>query len=162
MIRCLVFSSLVSLALCCSPVAGADPLSGEAATPDGQTTPVKDACARFGAALHLAASSYDEFAYATAGNGDLINYADQNVWRTNLIGRTALREAAHEALSAARTPGLPAEVSEGIRAWSLDAAKLMLVMGLRGGGDTLNQKAAELNNEAQNAQMACATNGGQA
>lgn len=144
----LVCGFALSVSLVTSPVAGADP--------------VVDACAQFGTALNLAATNYDEFAYATAGSGNEVDYVDENVWRTNLIGRTALREAAKSALSASRTPGLPAEVSDPMLAWSLHATKLLVVMGLRGGGDSLNASATQLNTDAHNAQMACARNGGQA
>ena len=158
--RCLVVALLLSVSLFGPPGANAQPLPDE--TPPPTANAVTDACARFGDALRLAASNYDEFAYATAGEGDIIDYSDQNVWRTNIIGRTALREAAHSALLASRTPGLAPEVSDAMRAWSLHAAKLVVVMGLRGGGDFLNETATELNTDAHNAHMACARNGGQA
>ena len=114
------------------------------------------ACKRFTAALNLAASNYEEFAYATAGNGNSVNYRDPNVWQSNVIGRTALREAAREALDASRTPGVPPEISDPMRSWSLGATKLLLIMGMRGGGDSLNAAANDLNVDAQNTQMACA------
>jgi hypothetical protein len=44
-----------------------------------------------------------------------------------------------------------------MRSWSLSAAKLVLVMGVRGGGDTLNSTATDMNTTAHQAQMACAT-----
>ena len=53
------------------------------------------------------------------------------------------------------TPGLPPEVADPMRSWSLHATKLLLVMGLHGGGDTLNS-AAELNAHGHDGQMACA------
>lgn len=158
--RSLPLALLAAVVVCRPPVAVAEPLTGETVTPAPPA--VTDACTRFGAALNLAASNYDEFAYATAGNGDVIDYADRNVQRANVIGRTALREAAHAALLASRTPGLPSEVADPIGAWSLRAAKLLVVMGLRGGGDYLNETAVQLNADARNAQMACARNGGQA
>lgn len=122
--------------------------------------PISDACGIFNAALNVAAANYDDFAYATAGNGDYVNYQDPEVGRTNVIGRTALRQSAAAALSASRTPGLPPEVSDPMRTWSLRATKLLLVMGLHGGGDTLNNSVLELNTIANDAQMACATKGG--
>lgn len=118
--------------------------------------PVSDACKLFDAALSVAAANYEEFAYATAGNGDYVNYQDQNVWRTNVVGRTALRQAAAAALSASGTAGLPPEVSKPMRSWSLHATKLLLVMGLHGGGDSLNSNVAELNTDANAAHLACA------
>ncbi|MGI9123894.1 MAG: hypothetical protein ACR2JM_03965 [Mycobacterium sp.] len=118
--------------------------------------PVSDACKQFGAALNLAASNYEEFAYATAGNGNYVNYGDPTVWRSNVVGRTALREAAATALAASRIPGLVPEVADPMRSWSLHAGKLLVIMGLHGGGDTLNDAATELNAEAASAQTACA------
>jgi hypothetical protein len=124
--------------------------------PIQQDSPVADACKQFNAALNVAAANYEDFAYATAGNGNYVDYQDQNVWRTNVVGRTALRQSAAAALSASATPGLPSEVSNPMRSWSLGATKLLLVMGLHGGGDTLNNSVADLNTDANNAQMACA------
>lgn len=124
--------------------------------------PVAAACSQFGAALNVAAANYEDFAYATAGNGNSVNYQDPHVLRTNVIGRTALREAAATALAAARTPGLPPEVVDPMTAWSLRATKLLVVMGLHRGGDSLNSNASELNSDAHDAQMACAVHGGHA
>lgn len=118
--------------------------------------PAAQACELFDAALNLAALNYDEFAYATAGNGNTVNYADPVVARSNVLGRTALREAAAAALSASRTPGLPPEISDPMQDWSLHATKLVLIMGLHRGGDSLNSAATQLNVDATNAQMACA------
>jgi hypothetical protein len=42
------------------------------------------------------------------------------------------------------------------------SAKLLLLMGIRGGGDSLNSTAGDMNTDAKNAQMACAVNGGRA
>lgn len=120
--------------------------------------PTAEACTRFTAALNLAAVNYEEFAYATAGTGDSVNYRDPNVWQSNVIGRTALREAAREALDASRAPGTPPEIASPMRSWSLGATKLLMIMGLRGGGDALNAAATDLNKNAQSTQMACALN----
>ena len=162
------------------PVASADPTdvssteptdaeSVASTTPDGDqpfpyTSPtlvesgasMSEACTLFIAALNLAAVNYEEFAYATAGTGDSVNYRDPNVWQSNVIGRTALREAAREALDASRTPGTPPEIASPMRSWSLGATKLLMIMGLRGGGDALNAAATDLNTDAQGTQMACA------
>lgn len=121
--------------------------------------PAGDACKLFNAALNVAAANYEDFAYATAGNGNYVDYQDQTVVRNNVIGRTALRQAAAAALSASATPGIPPEVSAPMRSWSLGATKLLLVMGLHGGGDTLNNSVAEMNVDANNAQMACVVAG---
>lgn len=140
-----------------APAPAADPAGADlaSATHDAVST----ACRQFGAALDLAASNYEDFAYATAGSGNAVNYSDPNVWQSNLLGRTALREAAGSALDAAGTPGLPGDVSDPMRTWSLHATKLVLIMGLRGGGDSLNSTATDLNTDANNVQMACALNG---
>lgn len=117
---------------------------------------VTDACRQFSAAVSLAATNYEDFAYATAGDGDYVDYQDPNVSRTNIVGRTALREAAAIALDASHAPGLPPEVADPMQSWSIHATKLLLIMGLRGGGDSLNAAATQLNVDAGNAQMACA------
>ena len=132
-----------------APPAAALPATG----PGGD--PVVDACTSFEAALNVAAANYGEFAYATAGTGNYVNYQDPNVAYTNVVGRTALRQSAAAALSAARTVGIPAEVSDPMQSWSLHATKLLMVMGLRGGGDRLNESAAELNSIADQALNAC-------
>ncbi|MCX2931538.1 hypothetical protein ORI20_14755 [Mycobacterium sp. CVI_P3] len=130
-----------------------------AADPAASSSVVSDACRQFGSALDLAASNYEDFAYATAGNGNSVDYQNPEVWRSNVIGRTALREAAHAALTASRSPGLPPDVADSMQTWSLHATKLLLIMGLRGGGDSLNSAASDLNTDARNAQMACALEG---
>jgi hypothetical protein len=84
---------------------------------------------------------------------------DPQVSNSNVVGRTALREAAGMALSASGTPGLPPEIATPMRKWSLNAARLVLTMGLRGGGDALNTAAADLNNDAREVQLACASAG---
>jgi hypothetical protein len=129
------------------------------AAPPNSGSALLDACGLFNAAVNVAAVNYEEFAYATAGNGDFIDYQDATVGRTNVVGRTALRQAAPAALSASRTAGLPPEVADPMRTWSLHATKLLLVMGLHGGGDSLNSSVAKLNTEGHDALMACADNG---
>ena len=138
------------------PEAGGPAPEAGGPAPEVTANPVADACKLFNAALNVAAANYEDFAYATAGNGNYVNYQDPNVGRTNVVGRTALRQAAAAALSASRTPGLPPEAADPMRSWSLHATKLVLVMGLHGGGDTLNSAVAELNTEGHDAQMACA------
>lgn len=120
------------------------------------------ACKQFGAALDVAALNYEDFAYATAGNGNYVNYQDPTVGRSNIVGRTALREAAAAALSASRAAGLPPDVSDPMQSWSLHATKLLVVMGLHGGGDSLNSSANQLNIDAHNVQLACARSGARA
>ena len=139
------------------PVADAPAIAAPAS--DGPNPATTDACKQFSGALVYAANNYEDFAYATAGNGNSVNYADPQVSNSNVAGRTALREAAGVALDASRTPGLPPEVANPMRTWSFQAARLVLTMGLRGGGDALNGAAADLNNSARDVQMACATAG---
>jgi hypothetical protein len=144
-----------------APPPGA-PMPDAAPPPGPDVGAVITACKQFGAALDFAANNYEDFAYNTAGGGNNVNYQDPNVANSNLIGRTALREAASTAMDAASTPGLPDEIAAPMRSWSIRAAKLLLIMGLRGGGDALNQTASDMNSDAKNAQMACAVNGGRA
>lgn len=118
--------------------------------------PVQAACKQFNAAVTVAATNYEDFAYATAGNGNVVNYDDPTVEQSNVVGRSALRVAAGAALDASRTPGLPPEVADPMQDYSLHATKLLVVMGLRGGGDRLNSSATQLNSDATDAQMACA------
>ena len=139
------------------------PPAPDAAPPDqGTYAAVVGACKQFGAALDFAASNYEDFAYNTAGGGNSVNYDDPNTANSNVIGRTALREAASTAMDAANTPGLPGDVADPMRSWSFRAAKLLIIMGVRGGGDSLNNTATDMNTDAKNAQMACALNGGRA
>lgn len=177
--RTMTATLLVSgLALFAAPVAAADPDAQTeqpapapgpvpavvaAAPPDApEVSSVPDACKQFGAALDHAATYYEDFAYDSAGNGNSVNYDDPNVANANVYGRTALRESAAAAMSAASTPGLPGDIAGPMRSWSLRAAKLLLIMGIRGGGDSLNSTADDMNTDANNAQMACALNGGRA
>lgn len=142
------------------PAPDAAPVAAPVVSESGN--PISAACKQFGAALNLAALNYEDFAYATAGNGNYVDYQDPTVWRSNVIGRTALREAAAAALSASRAPGLPPEVSDPMQTWSVHATKLLLIMGLHGGGDSLNTTASQLNVDAHDGQLACARNGGRA
>ena len=118
-----------------------------------------DACKQFSVALNYAATNYEEFAYASAGDGNSVDYNDPFVSGYNTAGRTALREAAAVALQASTTPGLQPEISAPMQSWSARATKLILVMGLRGGGNTLNSTATDMNTDAHNVQMACAAAG---
>ena len=142
------------------PLAGPLPGPAVSAAPDDSVVPpdtVAAACKQFDAALNLASSNYEDFAYASAGGGNFIDYQDPNVARTALIARTALRESATAAASSAQTPGLPQEVADPMRSWSLRATKLSLLLSLRGGGDSMNSTVNDLNTDGHNAQLACAT-----
>ncbi len=148
--------------------APAEPQSAAAADPqapaaDGVSDDgggvASDACKRFSVALNYAASNYEDFAYDSAGEGNIVNYADPNVANSNVVGRTALREAVGTAMSVSMTPGLQPDIASPMQSWSMRATKLVLLMGLRGGGDSLNSTATDLNNDARNVQMACALAG---
>lgn len=171
-------ASLIALGigLAVVPVASADPAeTDQTESPDpgpGASAPTRftavtgdespaaaEACKQFSAAMNSAAANYEDFAYATAGSGDVVNYADPTVQDSNVVGRTALREAAALALSASGTPGLQPEIAAPMQSWSMNAAKLLLIMGLRGGGDALNSAANDLNTDAHNVQLACAAAG---
>lgn len=151
------------------PSAAAAPL---APAPEAAAAPVADiapgsddsgsasvACKQFSEALNYAAANYEDFAYDSAGGGNVVDYADPTVHNSNVVGRTALREAAATALNASMTPGLQPEISSPMQSWSLRATKLVLIMGLRGGGDSLNATATNLNTDAHDVQMACAAAG---
>lgn len=147
-----------------APVSVAAPAAPlDAPPPDAApSSAVPDACKQFGAALDHAASYYEDFAYDSAGNGNSVNYDDPNVANANVYGRTALRESAAAAMSAASTPGLPNDIAAPMRSWSIRAAKLLVIMGIRGGGNSLNSTADDMNTDANSAQMACALNGARA
>jgi peptidoglycan hydrolase-like protein with peptidoglycan-binding domain len=141
------------------PVAAGPPVvTAPVADPDA-ASPAADACKQFAAALDYAATNYEDFAYATAGGGNTVNYADPSVEDSNVVGRTALRAAAATALNASMAPGVPPEVANPMKSWSLHATKLLFVMGLRGGGDSLNNSAQSMNDDANATQMACAMAG---
>ena len=131
---------------------GTDPQANMQSTGD----PTKDACDLFNKAVGYASINYEDFADFSAGSGNSVNYLDPSVGNANLAGRTALRQSAAAALSASTIPGVPPDVSAPMQSWSLNAAKMVLVMGVRGGGDSLNSTATQLNTDAKNAQMACA------
>ncbi len=143
-------------------VASAAPPAGPLAPPAGALRlrgPVAEACRTFDSALSVAAINYQNFSDAAANKSGNVNYRDPSVAYNNVIGRTALRQSAATVLDASRTPGLPPEVSGPMRTWSLDATKLLMRMGLRGGTDSLRGNVAELNTDAQVAKAACAAAG---
>ena len=113
------------------------------------------ACAQFAQVLDGSSSYYGDFADSLEGS----DYADPAVSSSNGVSRTALRESAALAMNAANTPGLAPDISDPMRVWSLGATKLLVKMGLRIPGDSLNSTATEMNNEAERAQTACAAAG---
>jgi hypothetical protein len=125
----------------------------------GDTTPeAAAACSQFAAGLDVAASWYSDFANNIAGDAPP-NYADPIVNDSNVMGRTALREAAANALNASSTPGLQPDIADPMRAWSMDASKLLILMGLRTPVDVINGAANDLNDNTTSVQMACAAAG---
>jgi hypothetical protein len=152
-----------------APPAAEQPPAGEQLAPEsapaatGAPNPAAaDACRQFAVALDHAAANYEDFAYNTAGSGNYVDYADPIVANSNIVGRTALREAAATALDASMTPGLLADIASPMQSWSLRATKLLLSMGLHSGGDSLNSTANALNKDAHDVQMACAIAGSRA
>jgi hypothetical protein len=113
------------------------------------------ACAAFAEVLDGSATYYGDFADTFEGS----DYADPAVSDSNVVGRTALRQAAGVAMTAAGTPGLQPEIADPMRTWSVDATKLLVKMGLRIPGDSLNNTATEMNDDATRAQEACAAAG---
>jgi hypothetical protein len=116
------------------------------------------ACLQFAEVLSGTALYYGQFADALE-TYENPNYSDPTISSSNELGRTALRQGASVALSSANTPGLQPEIANPMRSWSLDATKLLLKMGLRGSGESLNLTVAELNQDATNVQAACAAAG---
>ena len=113
------------------------------------------ACSQFASVLDGSASYYESFAESYEGS----SYSDPAVQSSNSVGRTALRESSALAMSASNTPGLRPEIADPMRIWSLGAAKLLLKMGLRIPGDSLNSTANEMNDQATLVQVACAQAG---
>jgi hypothetical protein len=139
-------------------VPAAGPVSVPVDTTDDSGAPAVTACSQFADALDSASTYYGDFADSIEGV-ERPDYGDPTISTTNTSGRTALREAAASAMSAAGTPGLSPDIANPMRSWSFGATKLLLKMGLRTGGQSLNDTATQLNNDASNAQMACAAAG---
>lgn len=144
------------------PVTAAAPPAGPVSVPvetvDDGGAPAVSACSTFANALDSASTFYGDFADSIEGV-ERPDYGDPTISTTNTSGRTALRQAAASAMSAAGTPGLSPDIANPMRSWSFGATKLLLKMGLRTGGQSLNDTATQLNNDATNAQMACAQAG---
>lgn len=113
------------------------------------------ACGQFAQVLDGSSVYYGDFADSFEGS----SYSDPAVDSSNAVGRTALREGAGLAMSASNTPGLQPEIANPMRIWSLGATKLLLKMGLRIPGDSLNSTANEMNDQATLVQVACAQAG---
>jgi hypothetical protein len=136
------------------------PLPGPVAVAAGPTSDNANpaavaACAQFAQVLDGSANYYGSF----ADSFEASNYADPAVSSSNVLGRTALREAAGLSMGAANTPGLDPAIADPMRIWSLGATKLLLKMGLRIPLESLNSTTNEMNNQAVRAQEACAAAG---
>jgi hypothetical protein len=124
--------------------------------PSGNVTDAAaTACGTFAQVLDDSSSYYGDFADSFEGS----DYSDPAVGSSNEVGRTALRQSAAVAMQAAQTPGLDPSIANPMRIWSLGASKLLLKMGLRIPGDSLNSTATEMNNQAEAVQQACANAG---
>ncbi len=122
---------------------------------DNITDGAAQACGAFAQVLDGSSNYYGEFADAIEGS----DYSDPAVDSSNAVGRTALRQAAGVAMDAANTPGVDPSIADPMRMWSLGATKLLVKMGLRIPGENLNSTATEMNNQAEQVQMACAAAG---
>jgi hypothetical protein len=165
--RTLVASAIAfGIGLSVAPAASADDVTvdGSGAGPvqvaagptsDNATPAALQACGQFAEVLDGSATYYGDFADSFEGS----DYADPAVSSSNEVGRTALRQSAAVAMQAAQTPGLDPAIAEPMRIWSLGATKLLVKMGLRIPGDSLNSTATEMNNQAEKVQEACAAAG---
>ena len=124
-------------------------------TSDSATPAALQACGQFAEVLDGSSNYYGEFADSFEGS----SYSDPAVDSSNEVGRTALRQSAAVAMSASNTAGLDPSIASPMRVWSLGATKLLLKMGLRIPGDSLNSTATEMNNQAEKVQEACAAAG---
>jgi hypothetical protein len=126
-----------------------------AETSDNADPAAVTACDQFAQVLDGASTYYGDFADSFEGS----DYNDPAVNDSNAVGRTALRQAAGVAMDASNTPGLSPDIADPMRTWSLGATKLLVKMGLRIPGDSLNSTATEMNNQATSVQEACAAAG---
>jgi hypothetical protein len=122
---------------------------------DDAGAPAVAACSAFGQVLDGASNYYGSFADSFEGS----DYSDPAVQSSNEVGRTALRQAAGTAMDASNVPGLQPEIASPMRSWSLGATALLVKMGLRIPGDSLNNTATSMNNNAEKVQEACAAAG---
>jgi len=148
------------------PVASADDSGNDSSSPgqvvtsavdpsDNASAPAVSACQTFGQVLDDSSNYYGDF----ADQFETSNYTDPAVDTSNAMGRTGLRQDAATALQTADTPGLDPSIADPMRIWSLGATKLLLEMGLRIPGDSLNSTATQMNAQAIGVQKACAAAG---
>ncbi|MDT5258527.1 MAG: hypothetical protein QOD10_3607 [Mycobacterium sp.] len=149
-----------SIAQADAPLPGLPGLPGlpADAPADGRAAAVV-ACKQFSTAMNYAAIHYEDFADSIAGNGAYVNYGDPNIDDNNVRGRTALRQAASVAMDAASTPGLSPDIATPMRSWSMNAAKLLVMMGVRANGDAIDAAATDVNSDSRTVQFACAAAG---
>jgi hypothetical protein len=140
------------------PVDTAPPVQMSAPTSDNANPAAVTACGQFGDVLDATSTYYSNFADALEESA-APDFGDPYLRDSNTVGRTALRQGAAVAMTAANTPGLPLDIANPMRSWSLDATKLLVKMGLRGTGETLNTTVTEMNNDATAVQQACAAAG---
>jgi hypothetical protein len=134
------------------------PVTVAGPTSDNADPAAVTACSQFADALDASSSYYGDFADAleTYAQPD---YQDPATSSSNTVGRTALRQSAAVAMDSANTPGLGPDIADPMRSWSFGATKLLIKMGLRGGGESLNTTANEMNDNATKVQTACAAAG---
>lgn len=151
---------LTATAVLCSAL-GSGAATGPTASAQPAQAPAEAiaACTQFARALDLASLTYSGFADVIALGEVYPDYSDPLVSSTNTSGRTGLRAAVSTALSASRTPGLAPQLAAPMRSWALAATKLLLLMGLRADVDRFNAAAAQVNEDTENAQRACAEAG---
>ncbi len=146
------------------PTAAADDVTVDGSAPvqvaagptaDNADPAALQACAQFAEVLDGSATYYGDFADSFEGS----SYDDPAVDSSNVVGRTALRQAAATSMTAAQEPGLSPDIANPMRIWSLGATKLLVKMGLRIPGDSLNSTANEMNDQATLVQQACANAG---
>ena len=154
------------IGLAVTPAASADDVGTDSSSPgpvvvtpadpsDNVTDAAGTACGTFAQVLDGSSNYYGDFADSIEGS----DYSDPAVSSSNVVGRTALRQSAAVAMDAANTPGLQPEIADPMRIWSLGATKLLVKMGLRIPGESLNSTATEMNNQAEQVQQACAAAG---
>ena len=137
------------------PPVAPDPVQVAAVASDNADPVAVVACSQFATVLEGSSAYYGDFMDSFEGT----NYADPAVQSSNVTGRTALRESAAIAMSAANTPGLRPDIAGPMRTWSLGATKLLVRMGLRMSNDGLSSTATEMNNQAAMVQEGCAAAG---
>jgi hypothetical protein len=148
------------------PTASADNVGTDSSSPgqvvvtpvdpsDNVTDGAATACGTFAQVLDDSSNYYGDFADSFEGS----SYTDPAVDSSNAVGRTALRQAAAVAMQSASTPGLDPSIADPMRIWSLGASKLVIEMGLRIPGDSLNSTATQMNAQAGQVQQACAAAG---